>query len=106
MAQKMVAWHGTSPFITHKIIEGRFFVPKETGDPDFYPFCYAGYDLAGEVVAVGDGVSNYQPGDHIFAQIPHQTEVLLQADDPEIFLLHPATPPEDAINGQPGCGSL
>lgn len=94
---EMVAWHGNSPFINQKIIEGRFFVPKEADDADFYPFCYAGYDLVGEVVSIGEGVTDFQPGDHIFAQIPHQTEALLRADDPEIFLLQPTTLPEDAI---------
>lgn len=94
---EMVSWHGNSPFINQKIIDGRFMVPKEASDADFYPFCYVGYDLVGEVVSIGEGVTNYQPGDHLFAQIPHQTEALLLAEDPEIFPLHPTTPPEDAI---------
>ena len=94
---EMVSWQGSSPFITHKIIEGRFFVPKDEDDAPFYPFCYAGYDLVGEVVAVGEGVERFQPGDRLFAQIPHQTECLLQADDAEIYPLPARMRAEDAI---------
>lgn len=94
---EMVTFLGKSQFQDSKMIEGRFFVPKEAGDPGNYPFHYAGYDLISEVVAVGPDVSGFAVGDRVFSPTPHRTECLLNVEDCEVMKLAPTTRPEDAI---------
>jgi len=94
---EMVTFLGKSQFADMKFVEGRFYVPKEPGDPGNYPFRYAGYDLISEVVAVGPEVREFAPGDRVFSPTPHRTASLLKAEDCEIVKLAPPTRPEDAI---------
>ncbi len=94
---EMVSYLGKGPFMDMKMIEGRFFVPKESGDPSNYPFRYAGYDMISEVTAVGQGVANFAPGDRVFSPTPHRTECMLGAADCEVMKLSPGMLPEDAI---------
>lgn len=94
---EMVTFLGKSQFQDMKFVEGRFYVPKEPGDPGNYPFRYAGYDLISEVVTVGPEVTGFTPGDRVFSPTPHRTECLLNAADCEVLKLAPQTRPEDAI---------
>jgi 2-desacetyl-2-hydroxyethyl bacteriochlorophyllide A dehydrogenase len=57
-----------------------------------YPIKY-GYASVGAVVAVGAGVAGFDPGDHVFALHPHQTEYVVPAElairlDSELPLEH------------------
>lgn len=94
---EMVAFLGKAPFLHKRMTEERTFAPKDSGDPPFYPFRYAGYDSVGEVVAVGSGVGTYRVGDRVFLPFPHQTERIVDVSNPEVLKLKRDTNPEDAI---------
>lgn len=94
---EMTAYLGTSPFIANGLTPERTFAPKKPGDPSFYPFEWAGYDLYTEVIAAGRDVKTLKVGDKVHVPRPHQTECLLDETDPDILKLKPSTPPEDAI---------
>lgn len=93
---EMVSFLGTSPFATRKVTADRIFAPKEAGDPPFYPVTWLGYDLVGEVVAVGERVKNYKLGDRVFTEFPHQTAWLF-AEKENHFILKPDSAAEDAL---------
>ena len=88
---------GDNPFIAKTMTAERTFRAKVPGDPEFYPFMYAGYDAVGIVEAVGDGVSNYQPGDRVWCEVNHQTEFLFQQDAPNAFKLPESIPDDEAL---------
>jgi 2-desacetyl-2-hydroxyethyl bacteriochlorophyllide A dehydrogenase len=94
---EMVAFLGKAPFLHKKMTAERTFAPREPSDPSFYPFRYAGYDSVGEVVAVGDGVAQYAVGDRVSMALPHATERIVDAANPEVLKLQRDTNPEDAI---------
>ena len=94
---EMVAFLGRSPFIGKKFTADRIFVPKQAGDPPFYPYRYAGYDTVAEVIAAGPGAARWAVGDRVFLPAPHQTERIVEAENPEMLKLRPSTHPEDAI---------
>ena len=94
---EMVTFLGKGPFQNMKMIDGRFFVPKDAADPSNYPFRYAGYDMISEVVAVGSDVTAFAPGDRVFSPTPHRTECLLNAADGEVLKLAPDTTPEEGL---------
>ena len=94
---EMTSYLGKSPFIKKVFTGDRVFRDMQPGDTPFYPFRWCGYDMVGEVTAVGAGVTAYRPGDRVFIPIPHQTEFVFAADNREVFKLAPATRPGDAI---------
>jgi 2-desacetyl-2-hydroxyethyl bacteriochlorophyllide A dehydrogenase len=93
---EMVSFFGTSPFATRKITADRMFVPREPADAPFFPVTWLGYDLVGQVTAVGEKVTRYQVGDRVFLELPHQTGYLLD-EKAGGTRLKPETPAEDAL---------
>jgi len=92
----MVSFLGTSPFARRKITGDRIFVDREPSDPPFYPVTWLGYDLVGEVAAVGSGVTALKPGDRVFTELQHQSGYVVDAEGCG-FRLKPETPTEHAL---------
>lgn len=93
---EMTSYLGTSPFITNRFRPERVFTPKDESDPGHFPMP-PGYDMVGEVQAVGAGVTNYQPGDRVWLPMPHQTHFVFPADHPEAMVLPPSLASDAAI---------
>jgi len=94
---ELTAYTGVSPFITKAMMPERTFRDKVPGDPDFYPFPWAGYDAVGIVEAVGEGVTKYQPGDRVWCEITHQTAFLFQENADNAFKLPESIRDDEAL---------
>ena len=94
---EMSAYVGDNPFIHKTMTAERTFREKVPGDPEFYPFPYAGYDAVGVVEAVGDGVSEYLPGDRVWHEVNHQSEFLFAEKAGNAFKLPAALPDDEAL---------
>ena len=90
---EMTAYLGTSPFVEKTITKHRTFQPRVDGAA-FYPFRYAGYELIGEVIALGEGVENFCIGDRVWFPAQHQTHFVFEANDPQAFRFSASFPLE------------
>ena len=86
---EMTAYLGTNPFIEKTFTPQRTFRAQTADDDPFFPFRWAGYELVGEVVAVGEGAQNFKIGDRVWHPTPHQTEFLFEDTDPNAIKLRP-----------------
>jgi len=85
---EMNVYRGVAPFFKNKMDpETKLFVPAEQ-DAWTYPIrsCdpgvwYMGYANVGEVIEIGADVKEFALGDIVFSNSPHQSQVVLNAED-------------------------
>jgi 2-desacetyl-2-hydroxyethyl bacteriochlorophyllide A dehydrogenase len=102
-------WRGTSPFAGRAFDRGlRAFAPADVADG---AGARLGYELVGEVVEVGAGVTDLAPGDRVHAGAPHGEEAVLDSISARtatypLVRLPPGMPVERALYASVGAVAL
>lgn len=96
---------GNTPFKTKRFdLNKRLFV-EEKSEHAFYPI-QLGYELVGEVIGIGSGVTKFKIGDLVHGYLPHQEIVYAKDEGYGLLKLPDKMSPETAMFEALGCVAL